>query len=154
MQLQGKTAVVTGGAMGLGFGLVTALAEKGTKVVSMDVNLEEGQKGAAALNSKHGEGTVTFMQCDVTSEQQLESCFQQAVAKLGHVDIMVNNAGLIHEGRWQHMMDVNIKGVVVGTQQAVEHMAASNPYLKDMGLRFGCTGAPQPVDHGLPTLQG
>nr|KAG5708521.1 hypothetical protein BaRGS_032942 [Batillaria attramentaria] len=73
MQLQGKTAVVTGGAMGLGFGLVTALAEKGTKVVSMDVNLEEGQKGAAALNSKHGEGTVTFMQCDVTSEQQLET---------------------------------------------------------------------------------
>lgn len=179
MQLQGKTAVVTGGAMGVGFGMVTALAENGVKVVSLDVNAEEGQKGAATLNEKHGAGTVTFLQCDVTNEEQLQSCFQQALSTLGHVDIMANNAGLIHETRWQHMVDVNIRGVVVGTQLAVAHMRrdkggrggviintssyaglvprytfpiyvatkyavtgftlswASNPYLKDMGLRFG-----------------
>jgi len=179
MQLQGKTVLVTGGAMGVGLAVVQALAEKGAKVVALDVAVEAGQACAADLNAKFGEGTVTFYRCDVTDAKQLESCFQQAVTTLGHIDVMFNNAGLVMENRWEYMIDVNIKGVVVGTQLAVEHMRkdkggkggviintssyaglvprftfpiyvatkyavtgftsswASNPYLKEMGLRFG-----------------
>ncbi|XP_076465479.1 15-hydroxyprostaglandin dehydrogenase [NAD(+)]-like [Babylonia areolata] len=179
MHLEGKTALVTGGAMGLGLGVVQALVSRGVKVVCLDVAVEAGQKEAATLNSEHGPDTVTFLRCDVTNLDQLRECFQQAVTVLGHIDIVFNNAGLVMENRWQYMVDVNIKGVVEGTNLAVEHMRkdkggkggviintasyaglvprfffpvyaatkfavtgftaswASNPYLKDMGLRFG-----------------
>jgi len=173
--------------MGVGLGVVEALADRGTKVVSLDVAEDAGQKAVAAINDKHGAGTATFLKCDVTDSKQLESCFKQAVSVLGHIDIVFNNAGLVLENKWEYMIDVNIKGVVVGTQLAVEHMRkdkggkggviintssfaglvprftfpiyvgtkyavtgftaswASNPYLKDMGLRFG-TLCPTAVD--------
>ncbi|KAL8624916.1 hypothetical protein ACOMHN_016212 [Nucella lapillus] len=179
MQLKGKTALVTGGAMGVGLGVVRAMVERGTKVVSLDVAKESGEKEASTLNAAHGEGSVTFIQCDVTNLDQLRSSFQQAVSVLGHIDIAFNNAGLVLENRWEYMVDVNVKGVVEGTHLAVEHMRkdkggrggviintssyaglvpryvfpvyvatkyavtgfttswACNPYLKDMGLRFG-----------------
>jgi len=173
--------------MGLGLGVVEALIAKGTKVVSLDVAEEAGKKSEAELNEKYGAGSLTFYKCDVTDAKQLEGCFKQAVSVLGNIDIMFGNAGLVMENRWEYMIDVNIKGVVVGTQLAVEHMRkdkggkggviintssyaglvprftfpiyvatkfavtgytsswASNPYLKDMGLRFG-TLCPTAVD--------
>jgi len=173
--------------MGLGLGVVEALIKEGVKVVSLDVAEEAGNKSVTDLNAKYGAGSLTFYKCDVTDAKQIESCFKQAVAVLGNIDIMFGNAGLVMENRWEYMIDVNIKGVVVGTQLAVEHMRkdkggkggviintssyaglvprftfpiyvatkfavtgytsswASNPYLKEMGLRFG-TLCPTAVD--------
>ncbi|KAK7115803.1 15-hydroxyprostaglandin dehydrogenase [NAD(+)]-like [Littorina saxatilis] len=194
MQLKGKTALVTGGASGVGLAVIETLASKGTKAVSLDVSEEAGQTAAAVTNDKYGAGSVTFIKCDVTHVEQLESCFKQAVSVLGHIDIVFNNAGVILENRWEYMIDVNFKGVVAGTQLAVEHMRrdkggkggviintssyvglvpkfthpvyvgskfavvgftsswASNPYMKDMGLRFG-TLCPTAVDTAFHQLK-
>lgn len=126
MELQGRVAVVTGGASGIGRATVLAFAREGTAVVVADVD-ETGAEETVGLVADLG-GTATFFRTDVTEPRSLEAMFEAAEAEHGGVDIVHNNAGLVcGEPLWPditpetllRVMAVNLGGVVVGTRLAV-----------------------------------
>ena len=87
--LDGKVAVVTGGASGIGLSTVETLIEYGAKVVVGDMQAEKG----SALETRFGPETLRFLQTDVTKEDQLQSLINLSETAFGGLDILFNNAG-------------------------------------------------------------
>ncbi|KAK7474105.1 hypothetical protein BaRGS_00034634 [Batillaria attramentaria] len=131
MALQGKGVFLTGGARGIGRGMTEALLSKGCRVLFCDVLVEAGKATEAELQKKYGADNAIFRQCDVTDAEQLKETFQAAVTQFGAVDICVNNAGILHEGMLDKVIDVNVTGLIRGSQLALEHMR------RDRGGRGG-----------------
>lgn len=123
MRLEGKIAIVTGGAQGIGYACAEALLREGAKVVISDVN--DGSAAAAKL----GAG-ASFVRCDVGDGAQVNALVDAAVARHGRLDIMVSNAGIsmsgdfltLKEEDWDRVMRVNLKGVFLTGQAAARQM--------------------------------
>lgn len=128
-ELAGKVAVITGGAAGLGEGLVRRFAAEGARVMIGDVEKDRG----AALAAELGDGTA-FLTTDVADPEQVGALIAAAVERFGGLDIMVNNAGVsgtMHRrfmdddlADFHHVMGVNVLGVMAGTRDAARHMSA------------------------------
>ena len=126
-QLDGRVALVSGGARGLGAAYVRALHERGASVVVGDLLDDEG----AALADELGE-RVRFVHLDVTSEEDWAAAVEVAVA-LGGVDVLVNNAGIANAGRierygrekWDAVIAVNLTGTYLGVRAVVPVMKAA-----------------------------
>ncbi|XP_064610545.1 15-hydroxyprostaglandin dehydrogenase [NAD(+)]-like [Liolophura sinensis] len=131
MQLTGKVALVTGGAQGIGKGLCEALLKKGAKVCVTDLNPEQGETTVKEFTSQHGDGKAIFIQCDVTSQEQMDSAFSKCKETFGNIDIVCNNAGLGHEIKWELTVDINLKGVIRGTLLGIQYLR------KDKGGKGG-----------------
>ncbi|XP_028276850.1 15-hydroxyprostaglandin dehydrogenase [NAD(+)]-like [Parambassis ranga] len=121
MALEGKTAVVTGAAMGIGKAMTEILLQNGAKVVLLDVNATAGESLKEALNKEYGQKTL-FLNCDVESEEQLKAAFQKAADTFGRIDILCNNAGILNEATWEKTVSINLMGVIRGSYLALEHM--------------------------------
>lgn len=130
MDLRGKTAIVTGGAVGIGLGIVTRLAEAGASVVIADISADEATKAA---NQLQAEGrTVHAITIDVSSGADVDRLIRETVEVFGSVDILVNNAGIypnipilkLAEKDYDRIMDINLKGVYLCTRAAAEQMVA------------------------------
>ncbi len=127
-ELAEKIAIVTGGASGLGEGLVRRFAAEGAKVVIADVDAD----GGAALAAELG-GDTLFIRTDVADVEQVGALVTAAVDTFGGLDIMVNNAGVsgkMHRkfldddlADFQNVMAVNVLGVMAGTREAARHMS-------------------------------
>ncbi|XP_027065886.1 short-chain dehydrogenase reductase 2a [Coffea arabica] len=130
-RLEGKVAVVTGGARGIGEATVRLFARHGAKVVIGDVEDVLGHALAASL-SPHG---VTYVHCDVSSEGDVEKLIQSTVSGFGRLDIMFNNAGVLgsqakHKKsivdfdaeEFDRIMGVNVRGVALGMKHAARAM--------------------------------
>jgi meso-butanediol dehydrogenase / (S,S)-butanediol dehydrogenase / diacetyl reductase len=123
--LEGRVAVVTGGARGIGRGIVEALAAHGATVVVADLDLDEGRRVAESL----GEGGHA-KELDVTSEASVRGVMSDVIDELGQLDILVNNAGVsrsipfvdIEEAEWDRVFDINVKGVYLACRAVVPHM--------------------------------
>jgi len=111
-RLEGKVAVITGGAQGLGQALSQRLSAEGAKVVIGDVNLEGAQKAAASLKD------AIAVKVDITKYDECENLMQQAADKYGKIDILVCNAAILISGaisefdpeKWKLVVDVNLCG--------------------------------------------
>ncbi len=122
MNLEGRVAVVTGGATGLGLQMATALAEAGADLVICSRKLEKCETAAHALG-KLGVGVLAHG-CDVTRAAEVEALKDAALKKFGHVDILVNNAGRAWVAapedtpleRWQQVFDLNITAPFICAQ--------------------------------------
>ncbi|XP_028305195.1 15-hydroxyprostaglandin dehydrogenase [NAD(+)] isoform X2 [Gouania willdenowi] len=124
MLLQGKVAVVTGGAQGIGRATVEALLRGHTKqVVFVDMNKVMGEECKAQLDKEFGEETSTFLQCDVSDGDALTDIFQQIVEKFGRLDIVINNAGINNEKHWEKTININLTSLIKGTYLGLEHMS-------------------------------
>lgn len=131
MRLQGKVALVTGAAMGLGAAFAKALAEEGAAVALCDVNVEEGEARAAEI--RHAGGTALFVSLDVTSEDGWVTALSQVKDELGGLNVVVNNAGIAAGGTvadttledWNKALAVNLTGVFLGNKHTIPHMAES-----------------------------
>ncbi len=127
-RLDGKVAIISGGARGQGAAEARMFASEGAKVVFGDILDEDGRKVEAEILELGGE--ATYVRLDVTQEEQWRSAVSTAVNKYGKLDVLVNNAGIslrggiedISEGDWDRVMDVNIKGVFLGTKHAIPAM--------------------------------
>jgi NAD(P)-dependent dehydrogenase (short-subunit alcohol dehydrogenase family) len=128
-ELDGKVAIVTGGASGIGRGIVERFLAEGAKVVVADIETERGEALVATL----GSGAV-FQQTDVSEPEQVGALVAAAVEKFGGLHVMVNNAGISSPlGRlldddladFHRVMGVNVLGVMAGTRDAARHMAES-----------------------------
>lgn len=125
--LENKTAIVTGAAKGIGQAIATKLAEAGATVVVADIDAAAAQATAAGIP---GAEAAT---CDVSDEAQVEKLVQDAVAKHGHVDVFVSNAGVAGISAlvdmsledWRKVTSVDLDGVFLCTKHAGRAMASN-----------------------------
>lgn len=126
--LNGKVAIITGGASGIGKASVEKFVEEGARVVIADVNVEQGMALAEQLGD-----VAAFQRTDVSIPDQVQALVDFAITHFGRLDIMFNNAGIsgaIH-GRFldddlqdfHRVVNVNLYGVMIGSQYAGRHMA-------------------------------
>jgi sorbitol-6-phosphate 2-dehydrogenase len=128
--LEGKVAVVTGGAQGLGRAISERLVKEGCKLVVADIN-EAGVKAAAAELSALG-GKVLGIKTDVTKEAEVENLFATAVKEFGRLDVVVSNAAILiaepiaeaNAAKWHAVMEVNLFGYFLITKHACRIMKA------------------------------
>src|ERR1700753_3795883 len=100
--LTGQTAVITGGAQGLGFAIAQRFVDEGARVVLGDVNLEATQSAAKQLG---GEDVAIAVRCDVTSGSDVDALVDSAVDRFGTLDIMINNAGITRDATLRQMTE-------------------------------------------------
>jgi NAD(P)-dependent dehydrogenase (short-subunit alcohol dehydrogenase family) len=128
MRLDGKVALISGGARGMGAAEAKLFAKEGAKVVIGDV-LEDLGKGLEAEINETG-GEVLFVKLDVRKEEEWQRVVDATVRRFGKLDILVNNAGIIDRASleettvkiWDRIMEVNARGMFLGTKTAVPAM--------------------------------
>jgi NAD(P)-dependent dehydrogenase (short-subunit alcohol dehydrogenase family) len=127
--LAGKTAIVTGGARGIGRQSALALAEAGANVALCDLLEEEGQKTRDQL-VKIGRRAL-FSKINVTHKKDIDSFVQRAVQEFGKIDILINNVGIPSEGRsledetdefWDHILQTNLSSVMYVSRAVARQM--------------------------------
>ena len=124
-RLEGKTALVTGAASGIGLQTSIRLAEEGARVMMTDINLEEGRQQA----EKTGANT-TFLKLDITEEEKWISVLDETVKRFGRLDILVNSAGMVLIADveqitledWRKVHAVNLDGTFLGCKHGVRVM--------------------------------
>ena len=127
--LTGKTAIVTGAAQGIGFEVAGVLAAAGADVVLADLNADAAKDSAQALID---EGlSATGLCVDVSSRNSVEKLSEDTIAKFGHIDILINNAGVtieekpildVTEKEWDFVQDIDLKGFFFTSQVIASHM--------------------------------
>lgn len=129
LSLDGKVAVISGAASGIGLGTAKLLAEYGAKVVLLDVSDEKGNKAAEEIKKEGGE--AIFVKCDVTSNDDCKNAIDTVKDKFGRIDILFNNAGVtfrktvvdLEEKEWDLVLDVGLKGTYLLSKYAIPVMA-------------------------------
>jgi 3-oxoacyl-[acyl-carrier protein] reductase len=128
VRLEGKTAVITGAANGIGRAIAETFAREGAKLVLAGVRGEDLERVAASLREQGHD--AAGMPVNVTSREQVERLMQETVRMHGRIDIVVNNAGILAdaqlvkmtEEQWDRVIDVNLKGVFLVGQAAARIM--------------------------------
>jgi NAD(P)-dependent dehydrogenase (short-subunit alcohol dehydrogenase family) len=135
--LEGKVAIVTGGARGLGYAIAARFVDEGATVVLSDLAGEALESAAAKIETSHAAGgtataTVTSVACDVTDEGQVAALVTGTVEKHGKLDVMVSSAGIagvapivqMSLDEWRRVLSVDLDGVFLCTKHAAAAMAA------------------------------
>jgi NAD(P)-dependent dehydrogenase (short-subunit alcohol dehydrogenase family) len=146
--VNGKIAIVTGAASGIGRAAAAALAREGAKVMATDVD-EAGLKETQATISKAG-GTIAIARQDVTDEKGWDAVFAETENVFGTPDVLVNNAGIAIAGAlmdysladWRRQMAVNTDSVFLGTRAAMRAMKAKGGSIINLSSVAGLRGSP------------
>ena len=150
MRLENKVALISGGARGMGAAEARMFAREGAKVVIGDVLDAEGTRVAAEIAESGGD--ALFVHLDVTHEEDWRSAIGAATSSFGKLDILVNNAGIWRRGRvedttvedWDMILDVNAKGVFLGTKLAIPKMRkAGGGSIINISSTSGLVGGPR-----------
>jgi sorbitol-6-phosphate 2-dehydrogenase len=128
-QLQGRVAVVTGGAQGLGAAICRRLAQEGADVVVADIRLPGAEDVARAIVGETGRRALA-LNVDVTDETQVRWMIERTVSEWGRLDILVANAGILHSApveemgreQWRAVLDVNLTGYFLCAKHAARVM--------------------------------
>ena len=128
MRLEGKVALISGGARGMGASEARLFAREGARIVIGDILDAEGQAVAADIKARGGD--ALFVRLDVTDEGDWDRAVARTIERFGKLDVLVNNAGVGGGSRiedttvkeWDHVMDVNAKGVFLGTRAVIPAM--------------------------------
>ncbi len=149
-RVEGKSAIVTGGALGIGRATCRLLAREGARVAILDLLDEEG----TALASEIGRtgGTARYWHADVARESDVERVLREIVDAFEKIDILVNNAGIagsskptdeLTEQEWDRVQAVNVKGVFFCTKHAIPWMRrAGGGSIVNLSSIYGLVGAP------------
>lgn len=129
MRLNGKRAIISGGARGIGKGIARRFAEVGAYVYLLDRSGQELADTCAELSLAYP-GCIDGIRCDVSDTEQMESCMTKAMDRWSGVDVLVNNAGIairepfvdVSYEHWDTMMNVNLRSMFVLSQLAAKRM--------------------------------
>lgn len=129
--LNGKIAIVTGAASGMGRAHTLALAGAGARVLATDINSSGGAETAELARKQAGD--VRFVEHDVGNEEQWKSAVEQCVESFGRPNVLVNNAGVyIHKAThemtvadWDFVLNVNARGTFLGCREVIPHMTVA-----------------------------
>ena len=128
-RLQGKVALITGGASGIGMACAELFANEGADVVLADRNLEGAQRGVGQLVAIGQRAVATPL--EVTDETSCRAAVDAAMAEFGRIDVLLNSAGVgarggtdgtTYEERWSNVVDINLKGSVLMARAVSEQM--------------------------------
>ncbi len=149
-RLEGKVAIVTGAALGIGEATAILFAKEGAKVAVTDILDKEGKKVVDKINLNGGE--ASYWQLDVTNENEVAEVMEKVNSKWGKINILVNNAGIaginaptdkISEEDWDKVMNVNVKGVFFCTKHAIPYMKLSGKSsIINLSSIYGIISAP------------
>ena len=136
LNLQGKVAIVTGGARGIGEGIAKMLADEGARVIIADRDTGLAERTVASMG-----GSVHFEYMDVTDKNSVQNAVSHLFKQFGTIDILVNNAGIgnkvpftaLSSENLESVFKVNVFGTIWVTQSVIEHMA-SNKYGKIINI--------------------
>jgi 3-oxoacyl-[acyl-carrier protein] reductase len=125
MRLKGKTALVTGAAQGFGFGIAETFVREGARVAVLDINGDKAKEAAKAIGRK-----AFAVTCDVGKAKSVDKAVAKILAKVGRLDIVVNNAGTTHrnkpmtevtEDEFDRIFAVNVKSIYLMARATVPH---------------------------------
>jgi 3alpha(or 20beta)-hydroxysteroid dehydrogenase len=145
-RVDGKVALISGGARGMGEAHARLLVAEGAQVVIGDILDEQGKAVADALGD-----AARYVHLDVTEPDQWQSAVSTAVTDFGKLDVLVNNAGIVNLGplktfdlgKWRQILDVNLTGTFLGMQAVVDPMtAAGGGSIVNISSIEGIRGAP------------
>ena len=149
-RMEGKSAIVTGGALGIGRATCELLAREGARVAIVDLRDAEGKELADAI-AREG-GAARYWRADVASESDVRQVFQEIGEAFGRIDVLVNNAGISGSGKpthelteeeWDRVQAVNVKGVFFCTKHAIPWMLrAGGGSIVNLSSIYGLVGAP------------
>ena len=130
-RLEGKVAWISGATSGIGEATARLFAREGAKVALIGRRLALSRRIAAEVQAEGGEAFPVA--CDVSNERQVRDSIRQTVAQFGRLDIVINNAGMVHikalheytERQWDHVMNVNVKSMFFATKHALPHLRRS-----------------------------
>jgi 2-deoxy-D-gluconate 3-dehydrogenase len=131
IDLGGRVAVVTGASMGIGLGIARRLHEAGAAVVLADLRADLAADAAAPMEAARP-GSAMAVRADVAEEDDVRRMADEAVARLGRIDVLVNNAGIypnrpleqMDAATFRRVLDVNLTGAFLCTREAARHMIA------------------------------
>jgi 3-oxoacyl-[acyl-carrier protein] reductase len=126
--LEGRSAVITGAAQGIGFAIAEAFAAEGARIVVSDINVDAAKEAAERLSASGVQAIAE--RCDVTNEAEVEALVARCVDEFGRIDVMVNNAGITRDSSMAKMaladfravIDVHLQGAWLGTKAAGARM--------------------------------
>jgi len=156
VRLEGKVALISGGARGMGAVEARLFAKEGAKVVLGDILEAEGRKVESEIRATGGE--AIFVRLDVTSESDWKNAVDTAVSRFGTLDVLVNNAGVSGHGRiedvtldmWNRVMNINATGVFLGTRTTIPAMRrGGGGSIVNISSQLGLVG----VDNSSPQYQ-
>ena len=149
-RVDGKSAIVTGGALGIGKSTALRLAEEGSQVAVTDVKKDEGKSVVKDIEADGG--SAQFWHLDVSDEDAVERVFDEVAQAFGGIDVLVNNAGIsgtdkptheLTEEEWDEVMAVNEKGVFFCTKHAIPYMQeAGGGSIINLSSIYGIVSAP------------
>lgn len=148
-RLEGKIAVITGAAQGLGEASARRFARAGAKVAVVDMKTERGEAVAAAIEAEGG--TARFFRCDLTDTPTVKTCIDAVEAAFGRIDVLYNNAGVsvagtvetLDEKDWDLMFDINIKAKYIVSRHVVPIMRrGGGGSIIHQSSESGITGSP------------
>ena len=152
ISLEGKVAVITGGASGIGRGTAGLLAEVGAAVALLDIDDAAG-KAAADEIAELG-GKARFFHCDVTSDADCERATSDVIEEFGKIDVLFNNAGVVRrkdtvdlrEEEWDLVVDVSLKGIFLLSHHVIPHMIENGGgSIINTGSGWSLKGGPKAV---------
>lgn len=128
LSLDGKVAMVTGAASGIGRGIATCLGRMGAAVAVLDVDRDGGAETVDEI--ERGEGKAIVIRCDVCSGADCARAVDQTISAFGKIDILCNNAGIVtrkdvvelQEKEWDAVLNVGLKGVYLLSHEVIPHM--------------------------------
>lgn len=163
-RLENKVAVITGASSGIGRAIALAFASEGATLICSDINSTPSPDSASTVDAAISLGaTAHFVTCDTRSSSDIQALISTAVQRHGRIDIMVNNAGIsvesgahgarpvwdFDEEAFERTMDVNVKGVFLGTKYAAKQMVSQDPgpsgdrgWIINLASVFGLRAAP------------
>jgi NAD(P)-dependent dehydrogenase (short-subunit alcohol dehydrogenase family) len=128
MSLKNKVAIVTGAKQGIGYGIASALAKEGCRVVISDLFQDDCDLALQKIENQECPGMA--LKCDVSKKEEVDNLIASTIKKFGQLDILVNNAGVypfqpfleMKESDWDRVIDINLKSVFLCTQAAIKEM--------------------------------
>jgi len=154
LSLDGKVAMVTGAASGIGRGIALRLAEMGAFVAVLDINESKGLSTADEIATQGG--ATAFLKCDVRSSADCRSAVESVIQSSAKIDILCNCAGIVirkdivdlTENEWDLALDITLKGIYLLSREVVPHMIrAGGGSVINIGSGWSLTGGPRAASY-------